>query len=232
MKLPQKQSEVRFIRKSADRWQGGFMDLKINAKDRILVLTPHPDDESIGCGGFLLSYASQCDVTLLTDGAKGSREWSETQTRKVRKKEFQTAMKWLGIEKWETWDIPDQGLGKNKYRLGAVNLADYTYVLVPNRNESHPDHRIIFDEIRKNVIRNAIKIKILEYEVWTPMANPTHFLNISDIIQQKKQLIRHYKSALKHIDYDRRITALNYYRGIHYGCKFAECYNQTDYTDE
>ena len=45
--------------------------LNINPKARILVLAPHADDETIGCGGFLLKYGKQCDVVLLTDGRYG-----------------------------------------------------------------------------------------------------------------------------------------------------------------
>jgi len=205
------------------------MELKINKQDRILILTPHPDDESIGCGGLLLQYAGQCDVILLTDGAKGNRDWSEEKTCKVRKKEFQKAMKWLGVTKYGMLNIPDLRLNEYKGRLDKIDLRGYDYVLVPGRNETHPDHKVVYDEIRKNVKRKRITVKLLEYEVWTPMAEPSHYLDITEMVGRKKSLIQIYQSALMHIDYDRRITALNYYRGIHYGRQFVECYRLTEY---
>lgn len=205
------------------------MELKINKQDRILILTPHPDDESIGCGGLILRYAGQCDVILLTDGAKGNRDWSEEKTCKVRKKEFQKAMKWLGVRKYGMLDIPDLRLSEYKGRLDKIDLRGYDYVLVPGRNETHPDHKVVYDEIRKNIKRRRITVKLLEYEVWTPMAEPSHYLDITEIVGRKKSLIQIYQSALMHIDYDRRITALNYYRGIHYGRQFVECYRLTEY---
>lgn len=206
------------------------MKLRINARDKILVLTPHPDDESIGCGGFLIKYGKQCNVILLTDGAKGNREWSEEKTRTVRHNEFETAMRWLGVRKYEELEIPDLELGNHKQYLSRICLKGYKYVLVPNRNETHPDHKVVYSEIRKNIRKNAVNIKILEYEVWTPMLKPSHFLDISDIVLKKKQLIQLYECPLMHIDYDKRILALNYYRGIHYECSYAECYNLTDCT--
>lgn len=206
------------------------MKLYINDRDKILILTPHPDDESIGCGGLLVKHAKQCDVILLTDGAKGNREWFEEKTRKVRKDEFRTAMQQLGVRKYEMWGIPDLSLNKYKYLLQNINLNGYKYVLVPNRNETHLDHKVIFKEIKKNISKNGIDTMILEYEVWTPMLKPTHHIDISDVITEKENLIQIYKCPLMHIDYDKRILALNYYRGIHYGCKFAECYNLTDCT--
>ena len=45
--------------------------MNIKSKDRILVVAPHPDDESIGMGGVLALYKRQCDVLLLTDGRHG-----------------------------------------------------------------------------------------------------------------------------------------------------------------
>lgn len=205
------------------------MELKINKQDRILILTPHPDDESIGCGGLLLRYAGQCDVILLTDGAKGNRDWSEEKTCKVRKKEFQKVMKWLGVRKYGMLNIPDLRLSEYKGRLDKIDLRGYDYVLVPGRNETHPDHKVVYDEIRKNIKRRRITVKLLEYEVWTPMVEPSHYLDITEIVGRKKSLIQIYQSALMHIDYDRRITALNYYRGIHYGRQFVECYRLTEY---
>lgn len=47
------------------------MDVIIKSTDRILVIAPHADDESIGCGGMLSLYGPQCDILLLTDGRKG-----------------------------------------------------------------------------------------------------------------------------------------------------------------
>ena len=42
--------------------------INIDEKARILIVSPHPDDETIGCGGILAKYGSQCDVVVLTDG--------------------------------------------------------------------------------------------------------------------------------------------------------------------
>ena len=44
------------------------MGIIIDKDDRVLVVSPHPDDESIGCGGFLSLYRGRCDVLLATDG--------------------------------------------------------------------------------------------------------------------------------------------------------------------
>ena len=41
---------------------GHMKNLNVKATDRILIISPHPDDESIACGGILCTYGMQCDV--------------------------------------------------------------------------------------------------------------------------------------------------------------------------
>lgn len=62
------------------------MELNVKKDTRILIIAPHPDDESIGLGGFLTEYAANCDVIVATNGALGNPEWSEEKTISVRKR--------------------------------------------------------------------------------------------------------------------------------------------------
>lgn len=45
--------------------------IKIKPDDKCLVIAPHADDESIGCGGLLLTYPQNFEVVVLTDGRRG-----------------------------------------------------------------------------------------------------------------------------------------------------------------
>lgn len=56
------------------RFGENCMEFVIDKEDKILIVAPHPDDESIGCGGLLALYGKQCDVRLLTDGRRGKSE--------------------------------------------------------------------------------------------------------------------------------------------------------------
>ncbi len=69
----------------------------------ILVLAPHPDDESLGCGGLI----AQADVagrpptvTILTDGAGSHpnlRDWPPEPLRALREQEALRALGYFGL---------------------------------------------------------------------------------------------------------------------------------------
>ncbi len=204
-------------------------ELEINKGERILVLSPHPDDESIGCGGFLLKYAAQCDVILLTDGAKANKVQEEDIKRKTRAREFKTVMEYLGVHQYKMMRMPDSLLFNHLYRLQKIPYEKYAYVLVPNPYEAHQDHSVIFPKVEQIIKKRHLKTKILQYEVWTPILRPTHYIDLTNLIVEKQKLIQLYKLPLTNIDYDKRITALAYYRAIIYECQYAECYRLCEY---
>ena len=60
------------------------MEVNFKKTDKILIVSPHPDDETIGCGGLLAKYGPQCDILMLTDGRLGNIEkYKDTNLRFV-----------------------------------------------------------------------------------------------------------------------------------------------------
>ena len=61
---------------------------------RVLVLSPHPDDESIGCGGTICKHVAAGDevrIVFLTSGEKGGHGTSAVETRRIRESEAASA---------------------------------------------------------------------------------------------------------------------------------------------
>jgi LmbE family N-acetylglucosaminyl deacetylase len=89
---------------------------------------------------------------------------------------------------------------------------------MPSPSDNHIDHLAVSRMFYKLLSLSAIRtIKIVYYEIWSVLPQPTHYIDISDVADRKRDIINIYKSQTKHVDYASRILALNHYRGIaHY----------------
>lgn len=195
---------------------------KIKDTDKCLILAPHADDESIGCGGFLLKYSRNCSVIVLTDGSKCGYK-NKDEIIKIRQYEFKSAMEFIGVKNYMNLLIEDKKLKFNLKQLNRIKFSDYDYIFVPNKYENHIDHCCIFNKV-KNLLKFSPKTKIVCYEVWTPISKPNLFLDITDIADKKIELISLYKSQTKNRNYAKRIISLNYYRGMKDYVEYVEGY--------
>lgn len=200
--------------------------LEIKEDDKILILAPHADDESIGCGGLLLKYAKQCDVIFLTDGRYGDNDMEPERMIKIRKNEVVSVMKRLKVNKFKFLDIEDTTLDYGYDIFKTINFNQYDYICIPNSLDQHPDHKAVSKHILKAFKEKRIQkdINILMYEIWGTLLLPNFYIDISDMIETKKEIINMYHSQVKHIDYSTKIGALNEYRGIMVNKKSIEVY--------
>jgi len=192
----------------------------IKPTDKIAILSPHPDDEMIGCGGLLCKYGSQCDVYLLTDGRYGDPDINPKKMVEIRLKEFTSVMNIVNVNSYKCLGIEDSHLLENKKEFSKLSLKEYDYILIPNPSDSHPDHMAVSRMLKKQQYGTA---QIVYYEIWNTL-NPTHYIDITDVKDKKASIINMYKSQTKHINYSDRILSLNHYRGICHNLDYEESY--------
>ena len=113
--------------------------LVIAPDDRILIVAPHPDDEALGAGGLLALYGAQCDVLVLTDGAKGHKGVPEDEERKVRARQFLAEMELVRPRRHIMLGLPDARLWDYKTCLNGFDMTSYTKVFAAEC-DAHPDH--------------------------------------------------------------------------------------------
>ncbi|MEA3186407.1 MAG: N-acetylglucosamine malate deacetylase 1 [Chthoniobacter sp.] len=142
----------------------------ISARDRILILAPHPDDESLGAGGLILRAvraSAVVRVIFATDGDDNA--WAQrfverrvkiTQPDRARwgrrrREEALAAIVQLGLPKSsaEFLALPDQQLtslllraDESLVRSLAQRIARFapTLLVVPSHADTHPDHSALF----------------------------------------------------------------------------------------
>ena len=208
--------------------------LDIKPFDKILLIAPHADDESIGAGGLLSLYGSQCDVWLLTDGSScGGLIGSEKENIvRIRAREFEDAMQLAGASNYRMFGIPDGKLSFHLHALEKERLDYYSKIFLPSPDEEHPDHLSAYEAgcsmIRSATVCNAV---VYCYEITRPMKGYNCYLDISDVVQKKESLILCHKSQVENIDYTSAALSLNRHRGVllhKNGVQYAEVFKKMD----
>jgi LmbE family N-acetylglucosaminyl deacetylase len=189
----------------------------------VLVISPHPDDEAIGCGGTICRHIAdgdQVEVIFLTSGEKGGHGRSEEDTIAIREKESYDAAAILQLSRIEFWKEPDGKMlitPQNVARmLEKIVSAKISVIYVTHEKEDHPDHRaaaLIVTTAIDQLPASIPKPLVWMYEVWTPIQSIDHIVDISPYVESKRKAIRAYKSQCEVLAFDEAILGLNRYRG-------------------
>jgi LmbE family N-acetylglucosaminyl deacetylase len=204
--------------------------------NKVLILSPHPDDETLGCGGtirLLLLKKIPVKVIFLTSGDKADPSDPAANTRHheehfsdyalMREKEAVKALSVLGVSDYEFFRFPDRELHVH-YRdvfdriLKVVETFMPDTIYSPSVVELNPDHRAtaaLSLEIQRVITgrKECQPIKLMFYEVTIPL-RPNMLVDVTSVYPTKKRSIKKYKSQLKISDYLRYITALNSFRAL------------------
>lgn len=185
---------------------------------RVLVLSPHFDDEVIGCGGTLIKHILDGDtvsVVYLTDGTNGTPDIADrAEGARIRRKESETAMRLLGIKDLyflsEAEGSPE--IQKETHATLARILTERQpdLVYLPWFGENHADHlktNLIFIDLIAYLQKECL---VCAYEVWTPLL-PNIMVDIGSVFEQKMSALECFTSQLKHNNYRRIVEGLNLY---------------------
>ncbi len=182
---------------------------------KTLIIAPHPDDESLGCGGaiaLLRNFNVEVGVLVLSDGTlshPNSVKFPAEKLRDLRESEMIVALKILGVQKENItfFRYKDRSVPDCDSIQSVVKCADYLgltkpqTILVPWRRDPHPDHRAAF-----SLINEANKTaKVIEYPIWLweiaesddapTFEEVTAFrLDISSVTLQKQHAINAHQS--------------------------------------
>jgi LmbE family N-acetylglucosaminyl deacetylase len=161
----------------------------IAGNGNLLILAPHPDDESLGCGGLI---AACCEagrppfVLVLTDGTgshPGSRSHPPERLRQTREAEARRAMAALGLgpDRFAFLGLPDtaaphDGPGFDRAVAAIVAQAEAagcTTIAAPWQHDPHCDHLAAHRMAQAAAAR--LGLRHIAYPVWgwTLPANDT-----------------------------------------------------------
>ncbi len=200
---------------------------------RVLVVAPHPDDESIGCGGTIRTHCLSGDAVVtafLSSGEAALKQLSTAAVWQMREAESRAAALILGVESLTFLRQPDWCLDTAVDRAASalepllgVHRPDIVYL--PTPWDDHPDHRAAMPVLQRALAGVDIDPTLLGYEVWTPMNRFDRVVDVSDVMAEKLQAIRCYRSQIDFFRHDRAAEGLAAYRGALAGrCDYAEVF--------
>lgn len=208
--------------------------MPINKDARLLVLSPHQDDDVIGCGGTIkkhLQAGAVVKVVFMTDGRYGNSDVEPVELAEIRRQEAKESLASLGCTDAQFFKNPDMGLGcdsPNIYRLNAV-LRDFhpSAILVPSFGDGPPDHYNTSKILAYALMEYDEDVDIYTYEVWQTLV-PTVVVDISDVIDEKLKAIGYHRSQVAVMDYPRMVRGLNEYRSLLGGrdCHYCEAFTK------
>lgn len=217
---------------------------------KVLILAAHPDDEILGCGGFISKYRSKgvhIKVVFIAEGS--SCRYSNIKSVEV---EFAirnrnlcaiNALKLLKVDDVEFYNLPCGRLDQvplieiNKIIEKVINEYRPDTVFTHSQHDVNNDHRIIFSStiVSTRPIGPHIVDRVFSYEVasssewsYTQSFQPNIYEGLSENeLMEKCNALSIYESEIKSYPFPRSpegIKALAMVRGMQSGLQAAEAF--------
>lgn len=186
---------------------------------KIIIFAPHPDDETLACGGTIalrLRQGYEVHIVFMTDGRNShlhglgiASNPTPSDLKMIRKEEAKRATSILGVkgENLIFLDFEDRMLKTNtenavkevKKILDGLQPCE---VYCPNIKDKHPDHRATNEIVRESLLACNLCPRLYEYRIWlgrwdrycAPSTNRQVTVDILEVLPIKKKAIEEYES--------------------------------------
>lgn len=212
----------------------------------VIVVAPHPDDETLGCGGALLRHRTmghRIHWLILSSMAGHPRYTAADRAR--RDKEIDAAARLYGFRSvhraaFPTTRLDTVPIGELVAFVGGVfRKTKPETVYLPFEGDIHSDHGVAFRASVASTkwFRHPTIRRVLSYEALSETEfsaglgrggfQPNVFVDITPFLSRKIRIMKTFSSELGRFPFPRSvesIRALAAYRGTAAGCKAAEAF--------
>lgn len=211
---------------------------------KIMIVSPHPDDESLGAGGSILKLKEAGNEVywLNVTDAKIEYGWKEEFVEK-RKIQIERIREYFSFDEFINLKFPPAKLnGSIKGELinaigEAFDKIKPNSIILPDYNDTHSDHKYVFEAayscskiFRRSYIKRILTMEILsETNFGMPYHKfePNLYMDITDYFEQKIEALNIYDTELGNLPFPRSIDAVKaqaIIRGTEAGVLYAEAF--------
>jgi len=221
---------------------------------KVIIISAHPDDETLGAGGTILKHKENGDEVhwLIVTNVFESEGFSNDRVLS-RKQEIEEVSMLYSFNKVYNIGYPTMKLN-DTILFELVNTISNIFqelepeiIYVMNRSDAHSDHRIVFDAVmsctksfRYPYVKKVLMYECLSETEFAPILpervfQPNYFVDISNFIEKKIEIMKIFDSELGEHPFPRsikNIEALAIFRGATVGVLYAEAFQMIKYIDK
>ena len=219
---------------------------------RVLAIGAHPDDIELACSGTLAKCVKRGDTVIVchvSSGNLGHVVITPDELQIIRANEAKSAGNLAGIEViwggFHDLDIYDNNKEARDKIVDIIKYANPDFIITHSPEDYMPDHtavsRLVFDASFTATLPNY-KTKYNKPAKLVPIYymdtisgvnfNPTEYVDISEEINLKLEMLECHKSQLEwmrehdNIDFADMVRTCSKYRGYQCGVEYAEGFRQ------
>jgi len=212
----------------------------------ILIIAPHIDDETLGCGGTILKLKKNKKKVSMILVCESHGYTKNKKLLSEKEKQIQIVKKKYMFNKFLRFNYPSSKMYKVDEREliekfnHAINEIKPDTIIIPFLNDAHSDHRIVSSALqsavkifRKKYIKTILYSEIIsetDHAISSSVDknfNPNLFIDISKTFKKKIQIFKTFKTENGKHPFPRSLdslSALSKYRGSQSGCEYAEAF--------
>ena len=213
----------------------------------ILVISAHPDDETLGCGGTLLKHKADGDKLFwLIVTTAHVPQWSQDSIAD-KATEVRNVANAYGVERYFHLEFPTTELETIPLSLLIEKIREVIVETIPevvylvHEGDVHSDHRIVYSatmSVLKSFYMGELSVsRVLSYETLSSteaapqtlnrLFIPTVFSDITRHMERKLEIMDLYRTEIQSAPFPRSaraIKSLAGYRGSTFGVDYAEAF--------
>jgi LmbE family N-acetylglucosaminyl deacetylase len=190
-----------------------------------LVVAPHSDDETLGCGGTIAKHAQSGHEVHVCIVTRGSSEEYTDEFLARRDAEIDAAAGILGVSEvhklgYTATDLADTDQTELNADLGnVINGVKPDVLYLPHGDDLHRDHRETFEAAlvaarpHQTGIRRILCYETLSETEWgTPIGDfsPNVYVDIADFVETKIEAMKAYETAIKEFPHPRSVEGIRH----------------------